>query len=86
MQRGGYEAMCWGRALLTSDTAVLREFFGDAASYTKPDGASIAEALSAALASAPALRNAIQDRRGTWAAEQLRQLAQLETDMKSRIG
>lgn len=44
MQRAGYEAMARGRPLIASDTAVLREFFADAALY-----ASNAEELAAAV-------------------------------------
>ncbi|WP_347108254.1 glycosyltransferase [Paenarthrobacter sp. S56] len=36
MQRAGYEAMCAGKALVTSDTAVLRDFFGEAALTVPP--------------------------------------------------
>ena len=49
MQQAGYEAMGFGRPLVTSDSAVLREYFGAAARYTGPDADSIAEALRDAI-------------------------------------
>ncbi|HVA59800.1 MAG TPA: glycosyltransferase [Mycobacteriales bacterium] len=49
MQRGGYEALDCHRPLVTSDTAVLRDFFGPAAVYTTADGAGIAAAVTEAL-------------------------------------
>ena len=49
MQQAGYEAMAWGRPLVTSDTYDLRNYFGDAAVFSEPDGSSIAEAWNAAL-------------------------------------
>jgi glycosyltransferase involved in cell wall biosynthesis len=85
MQRGGYEAMSWGRALLTSDTAVLREFFADGAMFTKPDAGSIAAALPIALAAAPQLRAAIIARRDVLAEQQRHQLALFESDIRSRV-
>ena len=53
MQQAGYEAMAYGRPLVTSDSTVLREYFGPAARYTGPDADSIAEALSDAITRAP---------------------------------
>jgi len=47
---GGYEALALGRPLVTSDHAVLREYFGDSAIYAAVDGASVAAAVSTALA------------------------------------
>lgn len=50
MQRGGYEARAWHVPLVTSDRAVLRDYFGDAAAYCDPDDpAAIATALGVAL-------------------------------------
>jgi len=48
MQRAGYEAMCAGKALVTSDTAVLREFFADAALTVPPQAARFASAVARA--------------------------------------
>lgn len=51
MQQAGYEAMSWGRPLVTSDTSDLRNYFGDAARFTAPEadaiGAAWVEALDA---------------------------------------
>lgn len=49
MQRGGYEALVVGRPLVTSNTDVLRSYFGEAAIYAEPTGPSIAAALTAAI-------------------------------------
>jgi glycosyltransferase involved in cell wall biosynthesis len=49
MQQAGYEAMAWGRPLVTSDTAVLRTYFGDAACFATPDAASIGNAWRDAM-------------------------------------
>lgn len=46
---GGYEALALGRPLVTSDHSVLREYFGDAALYSRADAASLAAAIGAAL-------------------------------------
>ena len=46
---GGYEALVLGRPLVTSDHAVLREYFGDAAVYADADVESLTMALSDAL-------------------------------------
>ncbi|MGO4454404.1 glycosyltransferase [Arthrobacter sp. RAF14] len=45
MQRAGYEAMCAGKALVTSDTAVLRDFFADAALTVPPKSERFAAAV-----------------------------------------
>jgi len=55
MQQGGYEAMAWGRPLVTSDTAELRDYFGDAAVYAAPSAASIGAAWADAIERAPEL-------------------------------
>jgi glycosyltransferase involved in cell wall biosynthesis len=49
MQQGGYEAMAWGRPLVTSDTAELRDYFGAAAVYAAPTAESIAAAWAEAI-------------------------------------
>lgn len=41
MQRGGYEALERGKPLLTSDTRILRDYYGDSAIYCTPDSNSI---------------------------------------------
>ncbi|MDG2112305.1 MAG: glycosyltransferase, partial [Actinomycetota bacterium] len=49
MQQAGYEAMSWGRPLVTSDTYDLRNYFGDAAQFTAPEAAAIGDAWAEAL-------------------------------------
>ncbi|SJN11875.1 Glycosyltransferase [Leucobacter sp. 7(1)] len=49
MQRAGYEALHAGVPHVTSDFPELREFYGDAAAYTAPDGAAIAAAARSVL-------------------------------------
>jgi glycosyltransferase involved in cell wall biosynthesis len=46
---GGYEALAVGRPLVTSDHAVLREYFGDAALYARDGHGSLEVALRVAL-------------------------------------
>ena len=43
MQRAGYEALMHGRPVITSDFQVLRAFFREAAIYTEPGGATLAQ-------------------------------------------
>jgi len=50
MQQAGYEAMAWGRPLVTSNTYELRSYFGEAARYASPRAASIGAAWADALA------------------------------------
>jgi glycosyltransferase involved in cell wall biosynthesis len=45
MQRGGYEALERGKPLLTSDTRILREYFGQAAVYCGAEAVSIRAAV-----------------------------------------
>jgi len=49
MQRAAYEAALLAKPLVTSDTEALRDFFGAAALYARPDGVSIAGQVRAAL-------------------------------------
>lgn len=75
---GGYEALALGRPLVTSDHAVLREYFGDAAVYAASDAASLADAVSDAVTAADDLAAGIAAlrplREAEWrrAAERLR--------------
>jgi glycosyltransferase involved in cell wall biosynthesis len=46
---GGYEALALGRPLVTSDHAVLRDYYGDAAVYAAASSASLRDAVAAAL-------------------------------------
>ena len=45
MQRAGFEAMAYGRPLIASDMAVLRDYFPQGAIFTANDAASLAEAM-----------------------------------------
>ncbi|GAA3763585.1 hypothetical protein GCM10022240_14920 [Microbacterium kribbense] len=49
MQRAGYEALCAGKALVTTETRVLVDYFGDAALIAKPDAKSLARSISRAM-------------------------------------
>lgn len=51
MQRAGYEALSASLPLIVSPTAVLREYFGDAAAYAKPTAGSIREAVTEVMES-----------------------------------
>ena len=78
MQRGGYEAASAGKALVTSDTRVLREYFGSAAVHAAPDAASIADAVRAGLGRRTELEGAmreLRDRRLSAQEDGLRRLA-----------
>lgn len=78
MQRGGYEAASAGKALVTSDTRVLREYFGAAAVHTAPEPAAIAAAIRDALTRRTQLESAmreLRDSRLAAQAEGLRRLA-----------
>jgi glycosyltransferase involved in cell wall biosynthesis len=59
MQQAGYEAMAFGRPLVTSDSEVLREYFGGAARLTGAEAEQIAEALRDAIDRAPELHAAM---------------------------
>jgi glycosyltransferase involved in cell wall biosynthesis len=55
MQQAGYEAMAWGRPLVTSDWAELRDYFGPAAVYVRPRADDIAAGWRRAIAQADEL-------------------------------
>ena len=75
---GGYEAMALGRPLVTSDHAVLRDYFGDAARYAEPTASSLASATVGALDRAEVLQSRLKALRGRRAAEWQRAAARLE--------
>jgi len=65
MQRGGYEALERGKLLLTSDTRILREYFGPAAVYCTADPVSIRLGVEEVVARQEELRShvrALQER------------------------
>jgi glycosyltransferase involved in cell wall biosynthesis len=59
MQQAGYEALAHGIPLVASDSAVLREYFEDAAVFTANRGEDLARALREARNRAPELRSAM---------------------------
>lgn len=77
MQRVGYEALGEGKALVTSSTAVLREFFADAALYVTPDALSIEKQVREAVRTAQLLRQRMIARRAELEQTQQTQLAAL---------
>ena len=80
MQRGGYEAASAAKALVTSDTRVLREYFADAAVHTPPEPAAIAGAIREALARRSELESSMRSLRDRRLAAQdagLRRLAEV---------
>jgi glycosyltransferase involved in cell wall biosynthesis len=50
MQRAAYEALCYGRPLVTADTDVLSDYYGGAAEIVAPRGNDIAAGVRRALA------------------------------------
>ena len=58
MQRGAYEALSLEQPLITSDWAILRESFGDAALYVDNSPESIASAVRMLLENRDSLKNA----------------------------
>ena len=61
MQRAGYEALELGRPMVCSDTAVLRQAFGDAAVLTGPGAERLAAAIRTALRDGERLAAASQE-------------------------
>ena len=59
MQQAGYEAMAWGRPLVTSDTAELRDYFGTAAVYVGASAEGIAAGWDRAIESAAEMHRAM---------------------------
>ena len=77
MQRGGYEAACTGKALVVSGSAVLRDWFGDAAVYAPHDPDGLAAALREAVSRREGLEQAMRALRDRRLAEQETGLAAL---------
>jgi glycosyltransferase involved in cell wall biosynthesis len=57
---GAYEAVALGRPLVTSDTTALREYFSRGTVYARHDSASLAEAITTALAHRERLASEMQ--------------------------
>ncbi|MFN2626140.1 MAG: glycosyltransferase [Mycobacteriales bacterium] len=60
MQQAGYEALALHVPLVTSDTAVLREFFQEGAAFTSTEPSAIAEAIRTALRNGDQLREGMR--------------------------
>jgi glycosyltransferase involved in cell wall biosynthesis len=58
MQRAGYEALMWGKPLVTSEFPVLSEFFGEAAVTVEPHAAAIASGVRDAVERSSELQSA----------------------------
>ncbi|CAM3158936.1 glycosyltransferase [Prescottella defluvii] len=56
MQRAGYEALMWGVPVVTSDFALLRDYFGEAALYSDCSAADIRDKVARAFAENAELR------------------------------
>lgn len=78
MQRGGYEAASAGKALITSDTRVLREYFGPAAVYSSDEPARLAAAVQEALGRQAELEAAMAELRDARMASQAAGLTDLK--------
>lgn len=77
MQRAGYEAMCAGKALVTSDTAVLKDFFGEAALTVPPQADRYASAVREAAHLQAEFEKRITELRTDRVYEQSKALARL---------
>lgn len=77
MQRAGYEAMCAGKALVTSDTAVLKDFFGESALTVSPEAERYASAVLEAAHRQAEFEKRITELRTDRVYEQSRALARL---------
>ena len=63
MQQVGYEATSQGKALVTSDFGVLRDYHGSSAVYTRPDGTQLVNSVRTALDERKKLESAAIRRR-----------------------
>lgn len=77
MQRAGYEALSAGKALVTSDTSVLRGYFGEAATYTAPSAGAISRAVMLTLRDSAALEKEMRALREIRMRDQRGALSQL---------
>lgn len=78
MQQAGYEAMGFGRPLVTSDSSVLREYFGSAAVYAAPTSTSIAAAIEEAVTRAEELHEAMVELGEVRVADRATEIERLE--------
>lgn len=63
MQSAGYEATASATPLVTSDTVVLRDYFGDSARYTSTSASSIAEAVKDVVGSSESWGRLMEEHR-----------------------
>ncbi|TVU62378.1 glycosyltransferase [Paenarthrobacter nitroguajacolicus] len=86
MQRAGYEAMCAGKALVTSDTEVLRDFFGEAALTVPPRAELYADAANDAVRRQSELEGSIIELRTRRVREQSAALQRLSEWIHNDLG
>jgi glycosyltransferase involved in cell wall biosynthesis len=74
---GGYEALVLARPLVTSDHAVLRDYFGEAAAYATSTAESLRDAVAVAVSGGAGLAAALAELRAVREAEWQRQARRL---------
>lgn len=79
MQRGGYEGLALGRALVVSDTGALRDWVDKAGPAVVPTGAGIAAGVRAVLADLPGWQGRVVELRRRRSAETASALAALRS-------
>jgi hypothetical protein len=84
MQRAGYEAMMAQKPLVTADTRVLAEFFGDSAVLVQPRTTDIAEGVVRAVAGAAELAGRMRATKLRKLAEQQAALAALRAWLRDQ--
>jgi hypothetical protein len=84
MQRAGYEALLVGKPHVTSDFQTLRDFYGEAAIYTRPSGEEIAKALQEMIGKASELSQAAMRLLAIRAIEQQEAIRDLATQNGGR--
>lgn len=85
MQRVGYEALSEGKALVTSGSRVLREYFADAALYVTAEPASIESQVRLAMESRGDQAARMAERRRVLLAEQSLRLDELRSILKTKV-
>lgn len=84
MQRAAYEALEHVVPVVTSDTRVLRKYFGDAAVYARPTAGSIGPAVAEALRRRHDLRHRLSDLRERRLLDQGRALEEISRYLDGR--
>jgi len=79
MQRGGYEGLALGRALVVSDTTALRDWVADAGPAVAPTGAALAAGVRAVLADLPRWQGRVVELQQRRSAETVSALAALRS-------